>query len=361
MQPRIHNFNPGPAALPVPVLEEIRSEFLDYRGSGMSVLEMSHRSRWFEDIIGEAVERTRRLLALGPEFHVLFLQGGASLQFSMIPMNFAPPGVPVDYMDTGTWASKAIKEARILGKNVRVAASSGDRGYCYIPSGFPLETDAGYVHLTSNNTIKGTQWAEFPSFGKTPIIGDMSSDFLSRPFDPSPFGAIYAGAQKNIGPAGVTVAVIREDMLRLIPEGLPTMLDYRTFVDSNSLYNTPPCFAIYAVGLVLKWIEDEIGGLQAIADRNRLKARLVYQVIDESAFYHGTADRDSRSLMNVTFRLPSEDLEKRFVQQALAAGLVGLKGHRSVGGCRASLYNAVEIQSAEALAGFMRDFESKNG
>lgn len=361
MQRRIHNFNPGPAALPMPVLEEIREEFLDYHGSGMSVLEMSHRSRWFEEILNDAVQRTRRLIGIGPEFHVLFVQGGASLQFSMIPMNFAGTGAPADYIDTGTWSSKAIKEARVLGTDVRVIASSEDRGYCYIPSGFTADEDASYVHLTSNNTIKGTQWARFPSFGDIPLIGDMSSDFMSRPFDARPFGAVYAGAQKNIGPSGSAVVIIRDDMLETVPDGLPSMLKYRTYVDHNSLYNTPSCFVIYTVALVLKWIEATVGGLQAMAERNKTKAEIIYEVIDDSEFYRGTAEKDSRSLMNVTFRLPAEDLERSFVDEALAAGLGGLKGHRSVGGCRASLYNAVEIGAVEALAGFMREFERKNG
>jgi phosphoserine aminotransferase len=361
MQQRIHNFNPGPAALPLPVLEEIRSEFLDYRGSGMSILEMSHRSRWFEDIVNEAIVRIRRLLNLPSDFEVLFVQGGASLQFCMVPMNFAPADSPVDYIDTGTWSTKAVKEARILGRDVRVIASSEDRGYCYIPRVTSFDEDASYIHFTSNNTIKGTQWAEFPSFGDIPLVSDMSSDFMSRPFDVRPFGAIYAGAQKNIGPSGVAVVIVRKDLLERAPDNVPSMLKYKTYAEKNSLYNTPPCFVIYAVGLVLKWIEETVGGLEAAADRNRAKAETLYGVIDSSGFYRGTADQGSRSLMNVTFRLADEDLEKRFVEEALAKGLGGLKGHRSVGGCRASLYNAVELESVKALAEFMKEFERKNG
>jgi len=358
---RIHNFNAGPAALPVPVLEEIKSELLDYRGSGMSVLEMSHRSGRFEGIIHEAVERTRRMLALGPEYRVLFVQGGASLQFCMIPMNFAVSGRPADYIDTGVWSSKAIKEARIQGKNVRVIASSEQGGYSYIPSRFTADEDACYVHLTSNNTVKGTQWSRFPSFGKIPLVGDMSSDFMSRPIDMGPFGAVYAGAQKNIGPAGTTMVIVREDLLEGVPDGIPSMLNYRIYADNNSLYNTPSCFAIYSTGLVLKWIEETIGGLEAMDQRNRKKAKLLYEVIDGSDFYRGTADRNSRSLMNVTFRPAGEENENRFVGEALAAGFDGIKGHRSVGGCRVSLYNAVEPSSVEALVEFMREFERKNG
>ncbi len=361
MQQRIHNFNPGPAALPLPVLEEIRGEFLDYRGSGMSILEMSHRSKWFEDIVNGAIVRIRRLLNLPSDFDVLFVQGGASLQFCMVPMNFAPGDSPVDYIDTGTWSTKAVKEARILGRDVRVIASSEDRGYCYIPEVPSFDEDASYIHFTSNNTIKGTQWARFPSFGNIPLVSDMSSDFMSRPFDVRPFGAIYAGAQKNIGPSGVAVVIVRKDLLERAPDNVPSMLKYKTYAEKNSLYNTPPCFVIYAVGLVLKWIEDTVGGLDAVADRNRAKAEILYGVIDSSGFYRGTADQASRSLMNVTFRLADEDLEKRFVEEALASGLGGLKGHRSVGGCRASLYNAVEPESVEALSEFMKEFERKNG
>jgi phosphoserine aminotransferase len=361
MQKRIHNFNPGPAALPLPVLEEIQAEFLDYKGSGMSILEMSHRSTWFEDILNGAVERIRRLLGVPSDFDVLFIQGGASLQFAMIPMNFASGNAPVDYIDTGTWSTKAIKEAKVLGRDVRVIASSEDRGYCYIPKEYTADENAGYVHFTSNNTIKGTQWAAFPSFGNIPLICDMSSDFMSRPFDIRPFGAIYAGAQKNVGPSGAVVAIVRKDMLERTPDALPSMLKYKTFVDHNSLYNTPSCFVIYAIGLVLKWIEEATGGLEGVAERNRRKAKALYDVLDVSEFYRGTADKDSRSLMNVTFRLPDESLEKRFVAEALAAGLGGLKGHRSVGGCRASLYNAVDMDAVQALTEFMKEFERKNG
>ena len=358
---RIHNFNAGPAALPLPVLEEIQSEFLDFKGSGMSVTEISHRSPWFDEVIGEAVERTSRLLGLGDDFKVLFIQGGASLQFCMIPMNLALPGSPVDYIDTGTWSTKAIKEAEIQGKDVRVIASSEDRGFAYIPQGFEVDGQASYLHLTSNNTIKGTQWSAFPDGKGVPLICDMSSDIMSRPFDAAPFGLIYAGAQKNIGPAGTALVIVRKDMLERVPDGIPTMLKYTTFADKDSMFNTPACFVIYTVSLVLRWLEETIGGLDRMEALNREKADLLYGAIDGSGFYNGTADEDSRSMMNVTFRLPNEDLEGRFVKEALGAGLGGLKGHRSVGGCRASIYNATGLDAIKDLVAFMGEFEKKNG
>mgnify|MGYP006285739751 FL=1 len=358
---RIHNFNPGPAALPLTVLEEARASLLNYAGSGMSVTEISHRSSFFEDIINDAIERTRRLLNLDSRFRVLFIQGGASLQFCMVPMNFLADGRSADYVDTGTWSTKAIKEAQLLDKAVQVVASSADRNYAYIPKDIAFHTDAAYVHLTSNNTIKGTQWQRFPDTGGVPLIADMSSDILSRPFDVAPFGLIYAGAQKNIGPAGVCMVIIREDLLENVPDHLPSMLKYTTFAAKNSLYNTPPCFAIYMVQLVLKWIEETIGGLEKMEAVNREKARRLYQVLDESDFYRPTADTDSRSLMNVTFRLADENLEKRFVEQALENDLGGLKGHRSVGGCRASIYNPISLEAVDALIEFMKEFERQNG
>jgi phosphoserine aminotransferase len=361
MHDRIHNFNAGPAVLPLPVLEEIQATFLNFSGSGMSITEVSHRSKWFDAVIQDAIERTRRLLVLDQRYHVLFLQGGASMQFAMIPMNFADADQTVDYVNTGTWSTKAIKEARIQGKNVNLAASSEDRDFTYIPRELNLTPDAAYVHLTSNNTIKGTQWAAFPDTAGVPLIADMSSDIMSRPFDVGPFGLIYAGAQKNIGPSGVCMVIVREDLLERIPAGLPTMLNYATYADKNSMYNTPPCFAIYVVQLVLKWLEETIGGLAPMDALNRRKAGLIYDLLDRSEFYRATADQGSRSLMNVTFRLPSEDLEQRFVAEALAHGLGGLKGHRSVGGCRASIYNASEMAAIEALVDFMKTFERQNG
>jgi phosphoserine aminotransferase len=358
---RICNFNAGPAALPLPVLEEIQANFLDFGGSGMSVTEVSHRSKWFDDVINDTVDRFRRLLRLDNRYQVLFLQGGASMQFCMVPMNVLPDAATADYVDTGTWSTKAIKEARTLGKTVNVAASSEDKNYSYIPQELALDDQAAYVHITSNNTIKGTQWHRYPETGGVPLVADMSSDIMSRPLDPGPFGIIYAGAQKNIGPAGVCLVIIRDDMLERVPETLPSMLKYTTFSAKNSMFNTPPCFAIYTVQLVLKWLEDTVGGLDAMAAVNRKKAAVLYDLMSEDAFYRGTAETDSRSMMNVTFRLPSEDLEKRFVAEALANGLGGLKGHRSVGGCRASIYNAVSLSAVEALAQFMEEFARRNG
>jgi phosphoserine aminotransferase len=360
MSNRVHNFNPGPAALPLPVLETLKAEMLDYRGTGMSVLEMSHRSKAFETIVNEAVARTKRLLNLGDDFHVAFIQGGASLQFCMVPMNLSVEERPLDYVNTGTWSTKAIKEAKVLGKNVRVIASSEDENFSYIPKELKADPDAAYLHLTSNNTIKGTQYHAFPK-ANVPLVSDMSSDIMSRPFDARPFGLIYAGAQKNIGPSGSAMVIIRKDMLERVPENLPSMLKYTSFVKENSLYNTPSCFVIYVIGLVLQWIEETIRGLDKMAEINREKANMLYGIIERGGFYRGTARKDSRSLMNVTFRLPSEELEARFVSEAQKEGLSGLKGHRSVGGCRASIYNAVGMNAVKALADFMIAFEKKAG
>jgi phosphoserine aminotransferase len=361
MKARIHNFNAGPAALPLSALEEIKAELLNFKGSGMSILELSHRSNWFDDVINQTIARTKKLLNLSDDFYVTFIQGGASMQFCMTPMNLAPEASPVDYINTGTWSTKAIKEAEIQGKDVRVIATSEDKGFSYIPEKFQVDKDAAYLHFTSNNTIKGTQWHQFPASQGIPLVCDMSSDFMSRPFDVTPFGLIYAGAQKNIGPAGVSMVIIRKDMLDRVPENIPSMLKYSTFVEKNSMANTPACFVIYVINLVLKWLDETIGGLEEIDSLNREKAKLVYDIIDGSGFYQGAAKKDSRSLMNITFRLPDEDLESRFVAEGLKAGLGGLKGHRSVGGCRASIYNATGIEAVKALVDFMADFEKTNG
>jgi phosphoserine aminotransferase len=358
---RIFNFNAGPAALPVEVLEEIQTHFLDYGGSGMSVTEISHRSKWFDDIINDAVARTKRLLNIGEDFRVLFLQGGASLQFCMIPMNLLGEGQSADYVDTGTWSTKAIKEALQMNKTVRVAASSADKNYTFIPADIQFDPNAAYVHITSNNTIKGTQWHRYPDTGGVPLVADMSSDIMCRPFNVAPFGLIYAGAQKNIGPSGVCMVIVREDMLKNIPDNLPTMLNYNTYAAKNSMYNTPPCFGVYTIQLVLKWLEETIGGLEKMGAINTAKAEKLYAFLDASEFYHATAATDSRSLMNVTFRLASEELEKRFVEEALTNDLGGLKGHRSVGGCRASIYNATSMEAVESLIDFMKNFAAKNG
>ncbi|GKT10193.1 3-phosphoserine/phosphohydroxythreonine transaminase [Desulforhabdus sp. TSK] len=361
MTQRIHNFNAGPAALPLPVLEHIQNEMLDFRGSGMSVLEVSHRSKWFEDVLDDTIVRVKRLLKLDDRYHVLFLQGGASMQFCMVPMNLAVPGKPVDYVDTGTWSTKAIKEARIQGLDVRVIASSEADAFTYIPKEIPVDGKAAYLHLTSNNTIRGTQWPAFPDGAGVPFVCDMSSDIFSRVFDPKPFGLIYAGAQKNAGPAGVTLVIVRDDMLQRVPKTLPSMLKYTTYSEKKSMYNTPPTFAIYVVGLVTRWIEETVGGMEKMEAVNNQKAALIYDYIDSQNFYRGTAMPDSRSRMNVTFRLPTEELEQKFIKESLAEGLGGLKGHRSVGGCRASIYNAVSLEGVQALVQFMKEFARKNG
>ena len=358
---RVYNFNAGPAALPLPVLEEIKDSFLNFSGSGMSITEISHRSKWFDGIINDAVARVKRLLNLDDRYKILFIQGGASMQFCMIPMNFLSEGKSADYVNTGTWSTKAINEAGIQQKQLNVAASSEDGNFSYIPQNIQFNPDAAYIHITSNNTIKGTQWASFPETDEVPIIADMSSDIMSRPLDINKFGLIYAGAQKNIGPAGVCMAIIREDMLELVPDNIPSMLKYTTYAEKNSMYNTPPCFAIYTIQLVLKWLEETIGGLGEMEQINKQKGALVYGMLDNSSFYTGTAALDSRSLMNVTFRLPNEELEKRFIQEGIDNGFMGLKGHRSVGGCRASIYNAVSIGVVETLVDFMKIFESRNG
>ncbi len=358
---RIFNFNAGPAALPLPVLEEIKESFLNYQGCGMSVVEISHRSKFFDDIINDAVSRTKRLLNLDDKFKVIFVQGGASMQFCMVPGNFLGQGDTADYVNTGTWSTKAIKEAETQGKQINVVASSEDNNFSYIPNKIGFTKGASYVHITSNNTIKGTQWADFPDTNGIPIVADMSSDIMSRPLDVDKFGLIYAGAQKNIGPAGVCMVIIREDMLESVPDNsLPSMLKYSTYVSKNSMYNTPPCFGIYTIQLVLKWLEETIGGLAKMEQINREKGKILYGLFDSGNFYRGTAALDSRSLMNVTFRLPSEELEKTFIQEALENGFGGLKGHRSVGGCRASIYNATSEEAVEALADFMKAFELKH-
>jgi phosphoserine aminotransferase len=354
---RVHNFNPGPAALPLPVLKEIQEHFLNFSGSGMSIVETSHRSFQFDEVLNDAVERTKRLLGLDETYHVLFIQGGASLQFCMIPMNFALKGRPVSYINTGTWSTKAIHEAQIQGKEVRVIASSEDKDFSYLPYEYTVDKEASYLHFTSNNTIKGTQWQQFPDGGDIPLISDMSSDFMSRPIDMKPFVLIYAGAQKNIGPSGIAMVIIREDMLQRVPDNLPTMLKYTTYKDNGSLFNTPPTFAIYVIDLMLTWLEETVGGLKAMERINSQKASLLYEVIDTSDIYHGTTEVKSRSLMNVTFRLPDKTTEARFLAEATQHRLYGLKGHKSVGGCRASLYNAITIDSVQKLVTFMREFE----
>ena len=360
---RIHNFGAGPAVLPLPVLERVQAELLDYAGTGMSVMEMSHRSAAFEGIIQTAEADLRALLGLGADHAVLFLQGGASLQFATVPANLRPAGASADYVLSGHWSKAALKEAQKSGRT-RVAGSSESSGFDRVPAQEELDLDpeAAYLHFTSNNTIYGTQWAIDPEPpAGVPLVCDASSDVLSRPIDVSRCGLLYAGAQKNLGPAGVTLVIVRRTLLERTPGGLPALLDYRLMAENKSLYNTPPTFAIYVVGLVLQWIAG-LGGLSEIAKRNEAKAALLYDAIDGSGgFYRGHAQPAGRSRMNVTFRLPSEELEKAFLKQAQAEGLDGLKGHRSVGGLRASIYNACPPESVRALATFMHEFQRRRG
>ncbi len=355
---RVHNFSAGPATLPKSVLERAQAELLDYRGSGQSVMEMSHRSPVYDGIHRGLIDSLRRLLGLSAEYEVLLLQGGASLQFSMVPMNLLPAGQSADYVITGTWSKKALAEAEKVG-SVRVAGTSAPTSFDRIPNALDPDPEAAYFHLTTNNTIAGTQWARLPS-GTAPLILDASSDILSRPLDLTNVGMIYAGAQKNLGPAGLTLAIVRRDLLDRIPDGLPTMLDYRTQAGKGSLYNTPPCWAIYVAGLACEWIEG-LGGLEAMETRNRGKADLIYSRLDRGGIYRGTVQTESRSLMNITFRLTDTTLEPRFLEEAADADLVNLKGHRSVGGIRASLYNAMPNSSVKELASFMDDFERSHG
>lgn len=355
---RLHNFSAGPAVLPEEVLLEVRDELPVFKNIGASILEISHRSSTYSTIEESAKKRLKSLLGLGEDWHILFLQGGASMQFYQVPLNFLPREGTADYILTGSWAKKAYKEAKQVGQP-RAAATSEDKNFSYIPdpASWNLDPHAAYLHFTSNNTIFGTQFADEPN-ARVPLVCDASSDFLSRRMEIDRYGLIYAGAQKNVGPAGVTVVLIREDFLQKRNQPLPTMLDYGTHV--GELFNTPPVFAVYIVEKVLRWLED-LGGLPAMEATNVSKAAKLYGRIDFSEFYRGTAETKSRSKMNVTFRLPSEDLEKKFVEQTKTAGFLGLKGHRSVGGVRASIYNACPEDSVAALVSFMDEFERKNG
>jgi phosphoserine aminotransferase len=358
---RIFNFSAGPAVLPVPVLEEAQRDLVALPGVGMSVLEISHRSKTFEDILARTEADIRTLGGVPATHKVLFLQGGASTQFSMVPMNLLTSGKTADYIVTGGWAQKAVKEAQRVG-TVHIAGSTESENFARIPrqDELQLTPDAAYVHFTTNNTLFGTEWKGEPAVGGVPLVADTSSDMFSRPIDVSCYGLIYAGAQKNLGPSGVTLVIIREDLLARSSKSLPTMLNYAVHAENGSMYNTPPCFGIYLMGLVVKWAIGQ-GGLAAMAALNQRKAGKLYAEIDRSGFYRGTADKSSRSMMNVTFRLPNEELEKAFVKQSTAAGLDGLKGHRSVGGMRASIYNAFPEDGIDALVAFMQEFERKQG
>jgi phosphoserine aminotransferase len=361
---RVFNFAAGPGVLPLPVLEQVRNDLPSLPDLGASALEVSHRGAWFTSVIDEARANLRTLLGIPDGFHVIFCQGGASMQFSMVPMNLLRGSdAAADHVVTGSWGTKAVREAEKEGA-VRVAWTDAEEGFVRIPNAQELleaiSPGAAYVHVTTNETIQGV---EFPSTPIVPddlsLVADASSDFLSGPIDVERFGLVYAGAQKNAGPAGVTVVLVRDDLLARTPTGLPTTLDYRTYVEHGSLYNTPPVFAIYVLMLVTRWLRDEVGGLEEMGVRNREKATLLYDAIDTApGFYRGHAHPGSRSRMNVTFRLPSEELEARFVAEAADAGMVELKGHRSVGGIRASIYNAMPLEGVEALVAFMDDFQA---
>ncbi len=361
MTKRVFNFNPGPATLPLEVLEQAQAEMLDFKGTGMSVMEISHRSKEFEAVIQTAEADLRELLNIPSNYKIMFLQGGASLQFAMIPMNLRAAGASADFIVTGSWGKTAIKEARKLG-NARTAASTEEEGFKSLPEKLDLDPNAAYLHFTSNETIHGVEFFNEPTPpAGVPLVCDASSDFISHPIDVSKYALIYAGAQKNAGPSGVVMVIMREDLLERTPANLPVMLDYKALAASGSLHNTPPSFSIYIVGLVLKWAK-KVGGLAAIEKTNRTKAEIVYKAIDNSGgFYHGHALPAARSIMNIPFRLPSEELEGAFVKESKASGLVGLKGHRSVGGMRASIYNAMTVAGAQTLSDFMAEFQRKNG
>ena len=357
---RVYNFSAGPAMLPEEVLKEAASEMMDYRGCGMSVMEMSHRSQVFDDIIHEAEQDLRDLLQIPDNYKVLFLQGGASQQFAMIPMNLMKHGV-ADYIVTGQWAKKAYQEAQKYGKANKIA-SSEDKTFSYIPdcSDLPISPDADYVYICENNTIYGTKFKELPNTKGKTLVADVSSCFLSEPVDVTKYGIIYGGVQKNIGPAGMVIAIIREDLITedVLP-GTPTMLTYKTHADAGSLYNTPNCYCIYMCGKVFKWLKKN-GGLSAMKEKNEKKAAILYNYLDESRLFHGTVEKKDRSLMNVPFVTGDKELDAKFVKEAEAAGLVNLKGHRTVGGMRASIYNAMPLEGVEALVAFMKKFEEEN-
>lgn len=358
---RAFNFNAGPSALPIEVLERAKAELTNFQGTGMSVMEMSHRSKEYSMVHNKAISDMKELLKVPEEYEILFLQGGASLQFTMIPLNFLAEQKSGNYVITGVWSEKALKEAQNLG-STSIIASSKENSYKNIPTPseiIPTE-NAAYVHITSNNTIYGTQYHEFPDTKNIPLIVDMSSDILSKEVDVSKFSLIYAGAQKNLGPAGVTVVIIKKDLLKPASRLIPTYLSYETHSKNNSLYNTPPTFSIYLLSLVLEWVQNQ-GGVKAIEGRNHEKASLLYNCIEESnGFYLAQAEKESRSKMNVTFTLPTEELTKKFIQQSEENGFVGLKGYRTIGGCRASIYNAVPYEYCEKLVAFMKDFKKNN-
>ena len=358
---KIYNFAAGPAMLPEAVMRKAQAEFTDYQGSGSGILELSHRGKFFQPVIDRAEANVRELLGLSDDYAVLFIQGGASMQFAMLAMNLLNGGT-ADYVDTGVWSTKAAKEAKMFG-NVNIAASTKESKYDHLPevSSWNLTSGAAYLHITSNNTLAGTQYKNFPAApAGVPLIADMSSDIMSRTFDANKFGMIYAGAQKNLGPAGVALVVIRKDLAeRTDVSKVPTMLRYSTYIEEGSMFNTPPTFAIYLLALVTDWIKEQ-GGIAGVEKINDAKAKLLYDFLDESSFFTCPVFKDDRSRMNVVFRTPNEELDAKFVSEATAAGLTQLKGHRLVGGCRASIYNAMPVEGIEALIGFMKKFETAN-
>lgn len=361
MEKRIYNLSAGPAILPEEVLLDAQKDLYSYKGSGMSVMEMSHRGKIFDGIIKDAEADLRKLLGIGDNYSVLFLQGGATLQFSMVPLNLMPPKNKADYIVTGSWAKKSVKEAKRIGA-VNIAATTESESFVRIPkqSELKLDPDASYVHFTSNNTIYGTEWRSEPEVGNVPLVCDASSDFLHKKLDIDKYGLIYAGAQKNIGPAGVTVVIIRKDLLERSSDSLHTYMNYKIHAENDSMYNTPTTFGIYIAGLVFKWLLN-MGGLDEMYKRNLDKAKVLYDAIDASGgYYKGTTVAEDRSLMNVTYRLPNEELEKKFIDEAKKKGFDGLKGHRSVGGIRASIYNAFPKKGVEDLVAFMEDFKKNN-
>jgi phosphoserine aminotransferase len=359
MESRGYNFSAGPAVLPLEVIETVKENLSNYAGCGMGVMELSHRGAPFTEIIQTCEANLRNLLSLSDDYAVLFTTGGASMQFSMVPMNLCAENQIASYVVTGSWAKNALKEAKRF-RNVEVAGTSEDKNFCYLPKDLKVSDNAAYLHYTSNNTIFGTQFRTEPEVKNTVLVCDASSDMLHKKIDVNKYGVVYAGAQKNLGPAGVTLVIIRKDLLERCPENLPIMMNYKTYSENASLYNTPPAFPIYVVGEVLKWIGRN-GGLDEMEKRNQEKAAILYEAIDGTDFYYCHADRDCRSLMNVTFRIKNNDLEPVFIKEATAQGFFDLKGHRSVGGLRASIYNAFPKQGVLDLVSFMKEFEKKNG
>ncbi len=355
---RPYNFYAGPAILPYEVMKKAQDELLNFADTGLSVMETSHRSKEFDAVIKQAEEKIKKIMNISDNYDVLFLQGGASLQFAMIPMNFLN-NKKADYINTGNWAKLAIKEAKLLGE-VNIAASSEDKNFSYIPEVLNLTGDAQYLHITSNETINGIQWKHFPEAGDVPLIADMSSDIMSRKIDINKFGLIYAGAQKNIGTSGVTLVIIRKDMVEKSNPSLPAMFKYKTHSEKHSLHNTPPVFGLYIVNLVMDWILEN-GGLEGVEKTNNEKAQILYDYIDSTEFYMGLVEKEHRSKMNIVYRIKNNDLEGKFIDEAKANGIIGIKGHRSLGGLRASIYNAMPIDGVKALIEFMKKFETKNG